>query len=184
MVAHIGHWTAGSGILLGAFLALLAFGVAFAVVGRRSRSHTPISLAFIGAGLAGAIVVAVTAGPGTMHLMMGGGMGSMMQSGETGRTGSAPVAGAREVAVESREFSFDPAEVRLDAGEAVNVRFRNEGHMFHTFTVGELGLELRAEGGDEIVGSIRAERAGTYGFLCTVAGHAESGMRGTVMVEA
>ncbi len=54
---------------------------------------------------------------------------------------------------------------------------------FHTLTVGELGFELRANGGDSIAGAVRIERAGTYSFICAVPGHAEAGMRGTVEVE-
>lgn len=149
---------------------------------RPRRILTPVATGLAAAGLFGAIVVVATAGPGFMHGMMGGGMGSMMGSGETQRTGSAPVAGAREVRVIGREFSFTPTEVRLRAGDTVNVLFENRGHMFHTLTVGGLGLDLRANGGDEIAGSFRAERAGTYPFLCAVPGHADAGMRGTVTV--
>lgn len=208
MVAHIGHWTAGSWIVLGVFLGLLVLGITLAVLAARGRSEwrahevspeehrerlaalgprprrflTPIATTLTAAGFLGAIVVGATSGPGFMHGMMGGGMGSMMGSGDTGRTGTAPVAGAREVRVTSREFSFTPAAVRLQVGETVNVLFENRGHMFHTFTVGGLGLDLRANGGDEIAGSLRAERVGTYPFVCTVSGHADAGMRGTVTV--
>lgn len=38
MVAHIGHWTAGSWIVLGIFLALLALGIALAVLAGRGRA--------------------------------------------------------------------------------------------------------------------------------------------------
>jgi uncharacterized membrane protein len=79
------------------------------------RRLTPIATALTGAGLAGVIATAAFAGPGFMHGMMGGGMGSIMQSGETGRSGSALVAGAREISVTSQEFSFTPAEIRLAA---------------------------------------------------------------------
>lgn len=51
----------------------------------------------------------------------------MMGSGGTQRSGSAPVAGAREVRVTAREFSFTPAEFRLRAGETVNVLLENRG---------------------------------------------------------
>jgi plastocyanin len=182
MFAHIGHWTTGAWIVLGASLALLAVGIAIAFVARRRLAAVATALTAIG--LLGSIGVAAMAGPGFMHGMMGGGMGSMMQSGETGRSGPAPVAGAREVRVESKEFSFAPAEIRLRAGETANVRFDNRGHMFHTFTVGELGLDLRANGGDQIVGSIRGERAGEYAFICTVSGHAQAGMQGKIVVES
>ena len=69
------------------------------------------------------------------------------------------------------------------AGEVVNIVFDNRGMMFHTLTVGGLGLDLRADGGDSISGSVRPEKSGTYSFICAVPGHAEAGMRGTVEVE-
>lgn len=143
---------------------------------------TPISTALAAAGLLGAIAIGATSGPGFMHGMMGGRMGSMMGSGDTGRTGTAPVAGAREVRIVGREFSFTPVEVRLKVGETVNLHFENRGHMFHTLTIGGLGLDLRANDGDEIAGSLRTERAGAYPFVCAVSGHADAGMRGSVIV--
>lgn len=146
------------------------------------RVLSPIATTLTAAGLLGAFVVVAATGPGFMHGMMGRDMGSMMGRGDAGRSGSAPVTGAREVRVSAQEFSFDPTELRVRAGETVNVRFENRGHMFHTLTVGGLGLDLRANGGDEITGSFTAERAGTYPFVCTVSGHADAGMKGTVTV--
>lgn len=84
---------------------------------RPRRVLTSIATVITAVGLLGAIAVGATAGPGFMHGMMGGGMGPMMGSGETERSGTAPVAGAREVRVISREFSFDPAEVGERVGE-------------------------------------------------------------------
>lgn len=152
-------------------------------LGRKPRRIlTPISTAITAAGLLGVILVAATSGSGFMHSMMGGGMGSMMASGETERSGAAPVAGAREIRVTAKEFSFSPAAIQAKIGEPVNVVFDNGGHMFHTLTVGELGLDLRANGGEQIAGSFRAEQAGTFSFICAVSGHAEAGMRGAVTV--
>jgi plastocyanin len=218
MIAHIGHWTTTSWILIGIFLGMLGVGVALAVVGgrggtgeqahellaqrlargeigpdeyrersellgpRRRRLLTPVSTVIIAAGLVGAIAAAATAGHGFMHSMMGPGMGSMMGSGQTHRSGSAPVAGARELHVAAQEFSFQPSEIRVRVGETINVLFENRGRMFHTFTVSGLGLDLHANSGDEIAGSLRAERAGTYSFMCTVSGHAAAGMQGNVIV--
>lgn len=182
MIAHIGHWTTTAWVVLAGSLTVLATGIAVAFVARRRLAI--VATVLTGIGLLGTFGVAAMAGPGMMHGMMGGGgMGSMMQSGDTGSSGPAAVAGAREVRVESKEFSFAPAEIRLRSGETVNIRFDNAGHMFHTLTVGELGLDLRVASGDEVVGSIRGERAGTYTFICTVSGHAAAGMQGKVIVQ-
>lgn len=143
----------------------------------------PLGIALAGVGLVGVLVVAAVApGPGHGFMHMMGRMGSMM-SGDAGRSGSPPVADASETRVAGEEFFFDPAELRVRAGETVNIVFENRGRMFHTLTVGGLGLDLRANGGDSIAGSVWPERPGTYPFLCTVPGHAEAGMRGTIEVE-
>jgi plastocyanin len=216
MVAHIGHWTTGSWLLLSLFAGLFALGIAIAAIAARGRNTgraheiigerlargeispeeyqerlaalgppprrvlTRIATAVAGIGLFGAIVIGATNGPGFMHGIMGGGMGSMMSGGETQRSGSAPIAGAREVQIAAQEFSFTPGEIHVQVGETVNVLFDNRGHMFHTLTIDGLGLDLRANGREQIAGSFRAENAGTYAFLCTVSGHADAGMRGTV----
>lgn len=153
-----------------------------AVLGPKPRRIlTPIATVLTAVGLIGAIMLGATAGSGFMHRMMPG-MGSMMGGGNTERSGAAPVAGAREVRVVAREFSFDPPEIRLRRGETVNVVFENDGGMLHTLTIGELGLDLRANGGDEIDGALRADRPGRYAFICAVSGHAEAGMRGSIIV--
>lgn len=154
---------------------------------RQSSAHRslfgPLALVLAVVGLAGTVVVAAVApgsGHGFMHMM--GGMRSMM-SGDAGRSGSPPAAGAREIRITGREFSFEPSEVRVGVGETVNVAFDNRGMMFHTLTIGGLGLDLRANGGDSISGSLRPEGPGSYSFICAVAGHADAGMRGTIEVE-
>ncbi len=108
-------------------------------------------------------------------------MGSMM-SGDTQRSGPAPVAGARGLRVTGREFSFSPAEIRIRTGESVNVVFDNRGTMFHTLTISALGVDLHANGGDQIAAALRGERAGSHPFICAVSGHADAGMRGTVII--
>ena len=153
-----------------------------AALGSRPRGFLiPLAISLTAIGLIGAIVVAATAGSGFMDRMMSG-MGSMMGTGNTERSGGAPVAGAREIRVSGREFSFTPQEIRIRQGETVNLVFDNRGQMFHTLTISELGLELRANGSDRIAGALQATRRGTYSFICAVAGHAESGMRGTIEV--
>lgn len=159
------------------------YGDRLAVLGPRPRRIlTPVATALVAVGLIGALAVGATTGPGFMHGMMGGRMGSMMGSGDTERSGPAPVPGARELRVSGREFSFEPAEIRVTVGETVNLLFDNRGHMFHTLTIGGLGLDLRANGGDQIAAALRGDRAGSYPFVCAVSGHADAGMRGTVIV--
>jgi plastocyanin len=147
---------------------------------KRRRAAGLFALAVALIGLVGALTVAA-AGIGSTNRMMGDGMG-MMRSGATGRTGSEPSRGARAVRVAAREFSFQPAEIRLSVGETVNIEFSDQGQMFHTFTVGQLRFELRANPGQSISAALRADRPGVYTFICSVPGHAQMGMRGSINV--
>lgn len=120
-----------------------------------------------------------------MRDMMSGDMGSMMsmmQSGPTERSAARPDPAAETITVVSREFLFSPSEITLRPGDTVNIELENQGHMFHTFTIGELGFDLRAQSGDTIVGALTANRPGTYEFICAVPEHAEMGMRGQIVV--
>jgi plastocyanin len=146
---------------------------------KRRRAAGPFALAFALIGLVGAFTVTAT-GIGT-NSMMGDGMG-MMGGGRAGRSGAEPSPGARTVHVIAREFSFQPREIRLSVAETVNIEFENKGQMFHTFTVGELGLDLRTNHGQSLSGALSAHRPGTYTFICAVPGHAQLGMGGSIVV--
>jgi plastocyanin len=186
VLAHIGDWTGGAWALFSVFLAILALGVILTIrrVQRAPSVLGPVALGVTIVGLVGALIVAAMApgrGHGFMHMM--GGMGSMMMSGNAGRSGAPPVPDAPEIRISAMEFAFQPRDVRLRVGKTVNIVFDNGGMMFHTLTVGGLGLDLRANGGDSMSGSLKPERSGTYSFICSVPGHADAGMRGVVEVE-
>ncbi|HEX6262669.1 MAG TPA: hypothetical protein VF097_07470 [Actinomycetota bacterium] len=93
-------------------------------------------------------------------------------------------AGPQRLRVEMREFAFDPSEIALRAGVPVDVRLRNVGRVEHDWT-------LLAPGGEEVSyvyvqpGRRGRDRftldEGTYDLLCTIEGHAESGMVGSVV---
>jgi plastocyanin len=158
-----------------------------AVLLRTARSRRPrvliaTAIALIVAGLSGTLIVAA-AGPGGFgHNMMG--MGGMGMMGDRSDLRPAPPAspGAPNQPVRATEFAFSPTEFRVQAGETVNVELRNEGSIFHTFTVTDLNFELAANGGQTASGAFRAEREGTHEFVCSVPGHAQSGMRGRIII--
>lgn len=134
--------------------------------------------------IAGLVLLAATLDSddmGGMGGMMDGGMGAMM-GGETRRIGPAPSPGAFEVVVEGRELYFSPGELRIQAGETVNLTFVNAGHMAHTFTVPELGIDLRVRPGDRVTAALESPVSGSYQFICTIPGHEDGGMRGEIVV--
>ncbi|MEJ7583721.1 MAG: multicopper oxidase domain-containing protein [Acidimicrobiales bacterium] len=80
------------------------------------------------------------------------------------------------------EFEISPASVTADPGP-LTLRVVNEGTMAHDIEVKELGkktIELQPGAAAELDLGTVAE--GHYTILCTVAGHADSGMTGMLMV--
>lgn len=63
----------------------------------------------------------------------------------------------------------------------VSLRLNNKDLFWHTFTIDSLGVDLKVPvNGDETVTFTAAP--GTYEFYCTIPGHAQLGMRGTLVV--
>lgn len=121
-------------------------------------------------------------GPG----MMGGGqMGpGMMGFGTSGPALSA-IPNAPEVRVQPANFSFTPNEVHLPKNADVNLTFTNPAGtaVVHDFTVPALGIHIVANPGETKTVGLRSLAAGRYDALCSVPGHADSGMRAIVVVE-
>ncbi|MGH9133717.1 MAG: cupredoxin domain-containing protein [Ilumatobacteraceae bacterium] len=101
-----------------------------------------------------------------------------------GHEGASPVAeDARHVAVTARSFEFEPAELTAEVGEDVAIVLSSEDGL-HDFTIDELDAHVAAEEGETSVGGFRAAEPGRYTFYCSVEGHREAGMEGTLVVEA
>jgi plastocyanin len=99
-----------------------------------------------------------------------------------------PAAGAapgQALTVEGTEFAFAPAELRVAAGEAVSLAFRNAGTIPHTFTLPDAGADTGsvAAGAEAMLSFTAPSSPGEHEFLCTFGGHAEAGMVGTLTVE-
>lgn len=101
-----------------------------------------------------------------------------------GHEGASPVAeGARHVAVSGRSFEFEPDEITVQAGEDIAIVLSSEDSL-HDFTIDVLEAHVAAEEGATSVGGFRAEEPGRHTYYCSVAGHREAGMEGTLVVEA
>ena len=92
--------------------------------------------------------------------------------------------GITEATVEGSEYSFSPKTITVKKGATVKLTFKNIGNAIHTWTIDG----LNADTGSILPGSSKtiefdAATAGTYEIYCAVAGHKESGMVGTLVVE-
>ena len=80
---------------------------------------------------------------------------------------------------------FAPAELRVAAGEDVVLAFTNDDAMFHDWEVSGLAnIDAGARPGQTQQIRFRIDKPGRYEVRCTVEGHAESGMVGSLVVEA
>lgn len=101
-----------------------------------------------------------------------------------GHDESSPVAdGAREVEVTASSLSFDPDEITITAGEDVAIVLTSTD-LLHDFTVDGLDVHVAADADETVEGGLRADEPGEYTYYCTVPGHREAGMEGTLIVEA
>jgi plastocyanin len=96
-----------------------------------------------------------------------------------------PEASASTLTVEATEWTFEPSEIRVAAGEHIAITVTNTGEQFHTFTVPELDIDTGSLGpGSSLTLDVHLPaEAGSHELLCTFPDHAEAGMVGTLIVE-
>lgn len=75
-----------------------------------------------------------------------------------------------------------PVVLTVAPGDTVEVQ--NTGASLHDFVVDELGIDVDAPAGETVPATIPADAApGEYEFYCSVPGHAQAGMVGTLVIE-
>ena len=106
------------------------------------------------------------------------------------------------VGVTASEFHFEPSALTLKAGQATTLTFKNAGQTLHDFTIvsgpgvptpdamsssmdhmqEQSPYHVAAEAGKQATLSLNLP-AGTYTFICSVQGHKDLGMQGTITVQ-
>lgn len=105
-----------------------------------------------------------------------------MDDGEMDHGTNTPVApGARPVELSGSSYEYDPAEITIQAGDDVAIVL-TATDIEHDFTIDGLDTHVSAEAGETAEGGLRADEPGTYTFYCSVEGHREAGMEGTLTV--
>lgn len=95
---------------------------------------------------------------------------------------ASPSAGG-EVEISTEDIKFDPKELTIAANTEVKIKVTNKGVLQHDFHVDKLNVTSKLlNGGESDTVTIKAA-AGTYEFWCTVPGHKEAGMVGTLTVK-
>jgi uncharacterized cupredoxin-like copper-binding protein len=109
-----------------------------------------------------------------------------------------------EITVAMTDFAFEPAEITARLGQPIALTLVNKGALLHDFTSTDAEVEVMSmdEGAEHDMGDMMDDakmhiavdvnhsevleftptKAGTYTFYCTVEGHKEAGMTGTLVV--
>lgn len=109
------------------------------------------------------------------------------QEAKKGGAEEAPVSGpggTLQLAASATEIAYDTTELSSEPGE-VTIDFTNPSALEHDVAIEKDGKEIAgsdliAEGKTSVTADLGP---GTYTFLCTVPGHAEAGMEGTLTVK-
>jgi nitrite reductase (NO-forming) len=87
-----------------------------------------------------------------------------------------------DISLTATEFKFNPGSMQLPAGKKVSITLVNMGAVEHDITVDALGVKLQTAVGKTASGEFTLDKPGTYDFYCSIPGHKEAGMRGTLSV--
>jgi plastocyanin len=90
---------------------------------------------------------------------------------------------ARLVDMTGRDLRFDPATLTAREGENIGIMLRSVD-LEHDLVIDEFDAHVYADRGQTGTGGFTASRAGRFTYYCSIPGHREAGMEGTLVVEA
>jgi nitrite reductase (NO-forming) len=98
-----------------------------------------------------------------------------------------PAAGACAVVgtvvdVQAFDLGFTPTTIEVPASGSTRIVFANTGRVVHNLTVDALGIQIIASRGGTNEAVVTDPVPGTYEFYCSVSGHRQAGMVGTLIV--
>lgn len=85
--------------------------------------------------------------------------------------------------VNGKNFSFNPAEIKVSKGDKVKIVFKNESG-FHDWVLDEFNVRTpQISTGESAEVEFTADKAGTFEYYCSVGNHRQMGMKGNLIVE-
>ena len=94
--------------------------------------------------------------------------------------GPAAPATVNSIAIEAFDLGFNPSTIAVPAPGTYDVSFHNTGSTLHDLTFAD-GTKVSADPGATVNGKVTVP-AGGLTFLCSIPGHADAGMQGSVSV--
>jgi nitrite reductase (NO-forming) len=94
-----------------------------------------------------------------------------------------PVGETGQQTVEMIDINFNPKEITIPANTDVTINLTNTGAAVHNFTIDELNVSSGDYAPGQ-TGTVTINAApGTYQYYCSIPGHKEAGMVGTLTVQ-
>jgi nitrite reductase (NO-forming) len=97
-------------------------------------------------------------------------------------TTTAPANLSTQVTITASEFKFSPSTVQVPLGQPVTFTLDNKGAVEHDITLQAAGFTLLAKAGQVATGVFTFDKAGTFELVCSIPGHKDAGMKGTLTV--
>lgn len=108
----------------------------------------------------------------------------MIPSSTVSPTAMVSPAAMQQITVTGNEFSFNPSTITVKAGQQVQVIFKNTGQYPHNFTLADLNVQTKTiQPGQQDMVTFTPTKTGSFTYICTVPGHADRGMKGTLTVQ-
>lgn len=105
-----------------------------------------------------------------------------MQKATAGSVTTAPT--GQQITIVGTEFSFNPSAITVTKGQPVTITFKNEGAYPHNFTLSDLQVNTKTiQPGETDTVTFTPDKTGSFSYVCTVPGHADKGMKGTLTVQ-
>jgi nitrite reductase (NO-forming) len=86
------------------------------------------------------------------------------------------------IPISASEFKFSPTTIQAAVGQKVTLTLDNTGVVEHDVTISSIGLTVLAKPGQTASGEFTIDKPGIFDFLCSIPGHKDAGMRGTLTI--
>jgi len=102
----------------------------------------------------------------------------------TANTQSNQAPQVKEITVIGNDYSFNPPNIPVKAGEPVRIMFKNEGKETHNLVIEGINKKTNTIGSGQVdVLEFTAPSSGIYEFICSVGSHRVQGMVGKLIIE-
>ena len=89
---------------------------------------------------------------------------------------------ATSVSITASEFKFSPNIIQVPVGQKISLTLNNSGSVEHDLTIPGAGFSLPARAGQSATGEFTFDKPGVFEFICSIPGHKDAGMKGTLTV--